>query len=292
MRSFIAFTLLIVAVVLGFGGMGAHWTDRLARTPAPMQRILGPLAGNEQVVAALKETLAAETKRALPAGLRDMPVLGEQIDGVIVAAVDATLADPGVLRAWNESINRSRVAYVAALDSLRGDEALESPTLWFNLTPFAELGATKLLEVAPEAFHPHLSQLQVTELRLPLGQPPASLSKSIADGVGAARNWPYFYVGAALFAVGGLATGTRRGRWIALALAGVFAAVGLWFGRSVVETVGFPAGDSLAAVIRTSIVSGGTQSFLEFTQPALYVAYGAVAVGLLGVLIASQVTRK
>lgn len=287
MRSFIAFTLLLVAVGLGFGALGAQWMDRLARTPAPMQRIVGPLASDPAVIGALKETLTFEAKRAIPQELAALPVIGEQVDAVVAGAVDTALADPGMQRAWNESVNRSRAAYVAELDKVRADETLESPTIWFDLTPLVQLGQSKLREVAPEALHPHLDQVQFEQARLPLGQPSASMSKSMADGVGAARNWPWLYLAAGVLVVVALFTGSRRGRWVALALAAVVAMVGLWFGRAMVESVTFPGGESLAATIRTAIVSGGTQSFLDATQPALYVAYGAVALGVVGLLIAS-----
>ena len=291
MRSFIAFTLLLVAVVVGFGGMGAQWLDRLARTPAPMQRIVGPLASDPQVVGALKDTLVAETRRAVPTELLAHPVIGAQVDGVVNLAVDAALADPGMQRAWNESINRSRAAYVAELDRVHRDEALESPTIWFDLTPLVDLGRSRLTAVAPEALHTYLDQVQFDEARLPLGQPDASTSRSVADGVAAARNWPWLYLASGVLVVVAMFTGSRRGRWVALALASVVAVVGLWFGRSVVETVSFPGGDSLAAAIRTGIVNGGTQSFLDFTQTGLHVAYTALALGVLGLVVAS-LSRK
>ncbi|MDO5501428.1 MAG: hypothetical protein Q4F67_17300 [Propionibacteriaceae bacterium] len=291
MRSFIAFTLLVVAVVLGFGGMGAHWLDRLARTPAPMQQIVGPLASDEEVLTELNATLTAEALAAVPAEIRDLPGVGEQISGVLGLAVDAAAADPGMQRAFNESINRSRVSYVAALDNVRGDQSLEAPTIWFDLTPVAELGQSKLRDVSDATLHPYLDLLQPGEIALPLGQPSASITGTIADGIGTARHWPWMYVGAALLTIGALFAGSRHGRWVALTLAGVFAAVGLWFGRSVIDTVGFPRGDTLAATIRTQIVDGGKQHFLDFTHPAMYVAYGAIALGILGLIIAA-VTRR
>ncbi|GAA4892425.1 hypothetical protein GCM10025789_06820 [Tessaracoccus lubricantis] len=291
MRSFIAFTLLLVAVALGFGGMGAHFLDRLARTPAPLQRIVGPLAGDDRVGTELSSTLSAEALQAMPADLRELPLVGEQIAQVVTTAVDAALADPGVQRAWNESINRSRVAYVAALDEVRDDETLEAPTIWFDLTPFVDLGKAKLQEASSEGLHPYVQQLQFGEVRLPLGQPSESVTQSVADGVGAARNWPFLYVGAAALSVIALLIGSRHGRWVALLLAGIVAAVGLWFGRTSVEAVSLPGGDSLAAAIRTRIVEGGTREFLDFTQPALYVAYGAIGVAIVALLIAGATRR-
>ena len=291
MRSFIAFTLLMGAVVLGFGGMGAQWLDRLARTPAPMQRIVGPLTSDPHVVGALKETLVAEARGAVPAELMAHPVIGTQVEGIVNLAVDAALADPGMQRAWHESVNRSRSAYVAELDKVRRDEVLESPTIWFDLTPMVALGQSRLSAVAPEALHPYLGQLRFGEAKLPLGQPAASTSKSIADAVGAARNWPWLYLAAGVLVAVALFTGSRRGRWVALALAAVVAMVGLWFGRSAVESVTFPGGESLAAAIRTGIVNGGTQSFLDFTQTGLHVAYTALALGVLGLVVAS-LSRK
>lgn len=292
MRSFIAFTLLVVAVVLGFGGMGAHWLDRLARTPAPMQQIVGPLASDEEFAAELAATLTAEARKAVPPEVLEVPVVGNQINTVVAQAIDAAMTDPGVQRAWNESINRSRVTYVAELDKVRDNQSLESPTIWIDLTPFVELGKSKLREVSGEALHPYLDQLQFGTVHIPLGQPSQSVSTSVADGVGAARNWPWLYLGAAALALVALLAGSRRGRWVALALAGVVATVGLWFGRSLARGVSFPGGDSLAATIRTRIVDGGTQHFLDFTQPATYVAYGVIALGIVGLLIASLARRR
>ncbi|MBB1510774.1 hypothetical protein [Tessaracoccus sp. MC1756] len=292
MRSFIALTVLLVAVAVGFGAMGAHWVDRLARTPAPLQRIIGPLVSDSEITAELSSTLTAEAKKAVPAEMLELPLIGEQINQVITVAVVTALADPGVQRAWNESINRSRVAYVKALDAVREDETLEAPTIWFDLSPFAQLGKAKLMEVSAEPLHPYLDQVQLDEVRLPLGQPSESITQSIADGVGAARNWPWFYAAAGALAVIGLVIGSRRGRWVALLLAAAAAAVGLWFGRLTVERVAFPEGDSLAAAVRTRIVEGGTQSFLDFTQPALYVVYGLIGLSLLALLLAGTTRRS
>lgn len=285
MRSFIAFTLLLIAVGLGFAAMGAHWVDRVARTPAPMQEIIGPLASNEGIGTALTQTLTEEATKAIPTALVEMPIVGEQVIAIINQAAIATLADPGVQRAWNESINLSRSSYVAALDDVHGDETLEAPTIWFDLAPFASLGKSKLLELSPAALHPSLEEIEFADVRLSLGQPSESITGALADGVNAARAWPWLYLASAVAALVALLVGSRRGRWIALLLAGVIATVGTWFGRSQAEAVTFQPGDSLAATIRTQIVEGGTSHFLSFTEPGLYVAYAMVGLGVLGLLL-------
>lgn len=292
MRSFIAFTLLVVAAALGFGAMGAHWMDRLAHTPAPMQRIVGPLVQDTDVVESLTTTLATEMRQALPEAVTAIPVIGEQIEALVSLAVDAALADPAMQRAWNESINRSRIAYIAELHKMHEDQSLESPTIWFDLTPVADLGKARLVEAAPEAAQPLLQQVEVQQVRLPLGQPSASISANMSDALDAAGYWPWGYLAAGTLAAVALFVGSTRGRWVALALAGAVALAGLWFGRSVAERISFPGGESLAAAIRTVIVNGGAQSFIAFTQPATYVAVGAIAVGVVGFLLAHLVRRR
>lgn len=296
LRSVIAFTALVLAGALGLGAVGAHFLDRVARTPAPMQRILGSLITEPESSAALSEALATEMADSLTQGFSSESPIGQQINervtAIVAEATQATLADPGVQRAWNESVNLSRAAYVADLDAMREDGALESPTVRLDLTPMLDLGRARLIEVTPEALRPVVELVQFGQVQLPLGQPEASTSRVLAEAIGAARTWPYLYLAAAILTILGLIVGTRRGRWVALLLAGVITALELWYARAWVRSVAAPNGDSLAALVRSGVVDGGISAFLEFTQPALYAAFGAIALGALGVLLTGFSSRR
>ena len=292
-RTTISLVLLLAAVGAALAGLGAHWLDRVARTPAPLHSIAGPLASDQRVMDAIAVELSAAAVARLPAAVDLLPGVRTQLEDLIGRAVDAALTDDGVTAAWHEAIDLSRADFVTGLDAMR-TEGADAPTLWLPLGPFIEVGQTRLLEMTPEPLRPFVTGLNIPaeELRIALGRPDTVQAGYAADGLALARHWIWFYAAAALLAVLGLAVGSRRGRWLAWTLAAGAGTVAVVLGRRTLAAVSIPDGDSIATAVQAGLVEGTSSSLLEWTASAVTVGWALVAFGLLGLAVTSARARR
>ena len=58
-RSLLALLLMSAGVIAALGGVTAQWLDTTARTPEPMQAIVGPVASDPRVLGAIVVELTA-----------------------------------------------------------------------------------------------------------------------------------------------------------------------------------------------------------------------------------------
>ena len=287
-RTTISLVLLLAAVGAALAGLGAHWLDRVARTPAPLHEIAGPLASDQRVMDAIAVELSAAAVARLPAAVDLLPGVRTQLEDLIGLAVHAALTDDGVTEAWHEAIDRSRADFVTGLDAMRTDGA-DAPTLWLPLAPFVEEGQARLLEMTPELLRPLVIELDVPaeELRIALGRPDTVQAGYAADGLAVARHWIWFYAAATLLAVLGLAVGSRRGRWVAWTLAAVAGMVAVTLGRRTLGGVSVPDGSTLAAAVQSALVEGTMSSLQDWTAPAVTVGWALLAFGVLGLVVSA-----
>lgn len=292
-RTTISVVLLLAAVSAALAGLGAHWLDRVARTPAPLHAIAGPLASDQRVMDAIAVELSAAAVARLPAAVDLLPGVRTQLEDLIGRAVAAALTDEGVTAAWHEAIDLSRADFVTGLDAMR-IEGADAPTLWLPLAPFVELGQARLLEMTPETLRPFVTGLNIPaeELRIALGRPDTVQAGYAADGLALARHWIWFYAAAALLAVLGLAVGSRRGRWLAWTLVAGAGTVAVILGRRTLTAVSIPDGDSIAAAVQAGLVEGTMSSLLDWTAPAVAAGWALLALGLLGLAISSARARR
>ena len=146
-RSLLALLLMSAGVIAALGGVTAQWLDTTARTPEPMQAIVGPVASDPRVLGAIVVELTAAIVEQLPPALDGIPGLRDQVEALVTLAMNEVSASEGFTQAWEESIDLSRTDFVAALDRMQSGG--DAPTLWLNLDPFVELGATRLTEISP-----------------------------------------------------------------------------------------------------------------------------------------------
>lgn len=278
-RSLLALLLMSAGVIAALGGVTAQWLDTTARTPEPMQAIVGPVASDPRVLGAIVVELTAAIVEQLPPALDGIPGLRDQVEALVTLAMNEVSASEGFTQAWEESIDLSRTDFVAALDRMQSGG--DAPTLWLNLDPFVELGATRLTEISPEILRPYVAQIPMPEdLRIALGRPDTVQAGYAADALSLARHWVWFYLSGAALAVIGLAVGSRRGRWVAWILAVAGGLAGLMAARSFLsDRAASVGGDTLPAVVQAALVDGATTSLLAWTAPAVTVGWALLAFG-------------
>ena len=285
-RSLLALCLLLLAAAAGFLGLGAHWVHTAATTSGPLVAIMAPVPSDEDVVAAIKETLVSEVTSRIPPAAAAVPGASEALLRAITVGVDATVTDERFTTAWTDTVDLSRERFVADLGSF-ADDGVEVPTLWLDLTPFADLGRTVIYEQTAPALHRLLDQIPwPEEVTVALGRPEDRTARLAAEGLSVASSWPLFYGAAALLTARGLAVGSRRGRWVALIGAAVVSLVVLLAGWTVVGRIRPADAGTLAGAVKQALLSGTAESLAEFAAPAWFVVIGALIVGVLGLTVA------
>lgn len=284
-RSLLALLLMSAGVIAALGGVIAQWLDTTARTPEPMQAIVGPVASDPRVLGAIVVELTAAVVEQLPPALDGVPGLRDQVEALVTLSMSEISASEGFTQAWEESIDLSRTDFVTALDLM--SDGGDAPTLWLSLAPFVELGEARLAEISPEILRPYVAQIPMPENpRIALGRPDTVQAGYAADALSLARHWVWFYGAAAALAILGLAAGSRRGRWVAWILAVAGGLAGLVLARGLLaERAAAPGGDSLAAVVQAALVDGTTSSLLAWTAPAVTAGWALLILGGVGLLV-------
>lgn len=291
-RSLLALLLMLAAVASALGGVAAQWLDRTARTPEPLQTIVGSLASDTRVREAMAAELTTGVIAQLPPGVDQLPGVRAQLEALITQAIDETLAGEDLAEAWDEAIDVSRADFVAALDRMRSGG--DAPTLWLHLGPFVELGGARLVEISPEALRPLVAQVPLPDdLRIALGRPDTVQAGYAADMLALARQWAWFYVAAGVLAVLGLAVGSRRGRWVAWLLAAGAGLLVVVVGRDLVAgRAGAASGESVSSVVQAALVDGTVASLLEWTAPVATVGWVLLGLGVAALILAAVLRRQ
>lgn len=291
-RSLLSLILLIAAVAVALAGMGLHWVDRAARTPEPVRRIVGPVTSDDPLIAAIATELETAAIQQIPESADLVRGAHDQLAALITQAIDVALSDDRLNQAWFESVDGTRIRLMNSLDAVR-DRGADAPTVWLPLTPFVELGEAKLQELGGPALQPLVAQLQLPDdLAVPLGRLDAGPAQRAANIVGLARDWRWYYAGAAGLAAVGLLAGSRRGRWTALLIASTLGLVGLFLAARATEFLPVPASDSISGAIRARLITGSTASVNAWIDTAMMAGYVTIGVAVLGLIVASVAARR
>jgi len=285
-RSLLALLLLASATAATLLGSAAHWVDNMARTPGYAEEVVAPLIDDPVVLAALAGELDRTIRERIPATADRVPGLRDRIEQALTGAIAQALAGEGVDAAWRQTISLSRDALVAELDAYRADPS-ETPTIWLDLTPFADLGRARIAGIADTrlwSFAPE--SLVEGDVRVALGRLDAGVSTMASEALGLARHWVWGYVAAAVLAALGLVIGTRAGRWIAWLVAAVIGLAATLAARIALGTVDTATGDSLSAALTGRATASVADSLAGWLAADVRLFAICVAVGTVG-LVAS-----
>lgn len=234
-RKTLAVLLAILAVLAAALGLAARTADALVNTPEPLQRILGPLATNDELREILPQELGAQLTTQITNNI-PVPIpgaLNSVLEQAIATSSSALISDPGFAAAWETTIENTRSDYVGKLAAAKTDGATEA-TVELNLAP-----------LLTSAYGTLRGSLDGSALGLLLPQnikmPPVSVDTNWPDAntlsapaanrwLGIAASWVWLLVGAGVLLVGALFTAPRgfRGKtWIALGAAALLLAATL-----------------------------------------------------------------
>lgn len=291
-RTIMATLALLGAVVAALGGRTAQWLDTVAHHPAPLQQILGPLAHDDRVRLAVSAAVIDATTEQLPASVDSLPGLRPRLEALVHEAVSQAMATEEVAGAWAASIDRSRVDLVAGLDAMR-NSAADAPTVWLHVGPFVELGLARLTAATPAALRDVIAGLDLpADVRIPLGRPDPQQAAWAAEMLDLARGWAWWYAAAAALSIIGLAIGPRRGRWAALIFATGLGLAILLLARRELSDLAVPTGDGLVAAVQARLLDGTAESLLAWTEPVVTAGWVLLALGVLGLGLASFRHRR
>ena len=135
-RKFLALLLAILTVFAAGIGLGARTADQLINTPEPLQRILGPLATNDQLREILPQVLSTQLTTQITDNI-PLPIpapLRGALEKAIATSTGALINDAQFETAWNTTIENTRRDYVKKLENTQA-ENLSDATLELDLAP-------------------------------------------------------------------------------------------------------------------------------------------------------------
>ncbi|QXT63884.1 hypothetical protein [Tessaracoccus palaemonis] len=293
LRSILSFLLLVAAGLSVLTGSVAQWADNAARTSGPLQEIVGPVSRDAGVQAALSSTLTRVATDKIPTISAAVPGIAAHLETLIGQAVEATLADEGIDQAWVTSIDTTRAGIVSELDAY-ADDPSQTPTLWFDLTPFVDVLAAKLGALTnDQRVEVFITEMDWTdEVRVPLGRPDASQLDGATQALEVSAQWRWFYAAGAVLALVGLAVGTRRARWVCLLIASLLTAAATTLAAWGMEFIPLPSGSTLAAALVGSLADGALTSLSAWLFPVTYGSLGVAAFALVALIVVSVIGRR
>lgn len=234
-RKTLAVLLAILAVLAAALGLAARTADALVNTPEPLQRILGPLATNDELRKILPQELGAQLTTQITNNI-PVPIpgaLNSVLEQAIATSSSALISDAGFATAWETTIENTRSDYVGKLAAAKTGGATEA-TVELNLAP-----------LLTSAYGTLRGSLDGSALGLLLPQnismPPVTVDTNWPDAntlsapaanrwLGIAGSWGWLLAGAGVLLVAALFTAPRgfRGKtWIALGAAALLLAATL-----------------------------------------------------------------
>ncbi|MGQ7787163.1 hypothetical protein [Nesterenkonia sp. K-15-9-6] len=290
MRHLLSTLCALLAALLAAAALAGGQLDQLLREEEPVREIAGDLPAQEPfgeaVVGLLVEELTGQDVEALPSGVRD----------TVSGFAGSLLQEDRTLQAWDETLQTTREGVDAELARLFHDGGTGSPQdldITLDLSPVAA-AVTEPLRDGLDGMLGWLPFLDESSFDALAPEVVIDLDALAEDGVDpypwataaeAARHWPVIAGAAVVVGALALLIGAGRGRWAALALAGLVAVVaGIWMASTVASpdmTPHQPVPEAVAVLL--DHVEG---RFTDWAQPAWWVfsAAGGVAVviGLLG----------
>lgn len=159
-RKLLALLLAVLAVVAAGVGLGARTFDQLINTPEPLQRILGPLATNDQLREILPQVLSTNLTTQITESM-PLPVpaaLSGLLEKAIATSSSALLNDAAFASAWDATIENTRRDYVEKLENAKS-ENLSNASVELDLAPlltsaygtlYSSLSGSMLGKLLPE----------------------------------------------------------------------------------------------------------------------------------------------
>jgi hypothetical protein len=305
MRTLLALVLAVLAGLLASLALAGARLDALVHTPAPLQRIAGPMSEDPELRAALPGQVTALVQENLPDEVPSF--LQDGVLTLVEGAAQDMVADDRFPGAWSQTLERTRVDWVQRLEAIEknaqpGTAESADATLHLQLAPLADLGVDRLSESVErlpggagaardvrEGAEQALGDLQgpaagadagPSPLVVDLGVPdPGQFSgQQVAEAVSWLPRWPWLAGGAVVAGLLALLVAPRGRSWTVLVAAGgtaLLAGAAGWWGLGQVEV---PEASGLARIAAESLAHG----MRDYAMPdtVLLMAGGALVAAL------------
>lgn len=296
MRTLLSGLCMLLAGLLAAASLAGHQIDQLLREEEPIREVAGGLPAEEQFSQAVSEMLVDELSDHLPEAVQGL--IGDRAETAVAEAVEGMLEDERTREAWDEVLQTTRSDYADQLDRLfhegsSGDA--QELAVELDLSPVAEALTGPLREGLESALG-WLPGLDEESFEFLAPEVVVDVEAAAEDGAdpyiwatlaAVSEHWTLLAIAAAVLTALGLLLGRGRGRWAALSLGGMLAAVlGVWVALTAASPdFGQPEGLPPAALAILDHVESGITGW---AQPAWWIfsaASGVVA--LIGMLTAA-----
>lgn len=297
MRNALAVLCLILSGLLSAAALAGHQIDQLLREEEPVREIAGGLPQDEEFSGAVSQIMVSELSGRLPEGVSSF--IGGGAEDFVSGIVDGLLDDERTQQAWDETLQTTRADYVERLDRLFAEGTTGDPSeldVRVDLEPMAGAVVASLADSIPlmdaDSFEIPTPEMVVDIEAATEGDADPYTWATLAA---ASQYWAGIAVAAGVLLLLGLLLGHGRGRWAALSVGGITAALaGTWIALTVASP-DFGQPEQLPG--ETSAILQHVESqFTAWAQPVWWffvAAAGAVVVlGLLGALVARPVQRR
>lgn len=297
MRNALAVLCLILSGLLSAAALAGHQIDQLLREEEPVREIAGGLPQDEEFSGAVSQIMVSELSGRLPEGVSSF--IGGGAEDFVSGIVDGLLDDERTQQAWDETLQNTRADYVERLDRLFAEGTTGDPSeldVRVDLEPMAGAVVASLADSIPlmdaDSFEVPTPEMVVDIEAATEGDADPYTWATLAA---ASQYWAGLAVAAGVLLLLGLLLGHGRGRWAALSVGGITAALaGTWIALTVASP-DFGQPEQLPQE-SSAILQHVESQFNAWAQPVWWffvAAAGAVVVlGLLGALVARPVQRR
>lgn len=297
MRNALAVLCLILAGLLSVASLAGHQIDQLLREEEPIREIAGDLPEDEQFSAAVSQIMVSELSGQLPDSVGSF--IGEGVEDFVSGIVGSLLDDERTRQAWDDTLQTTRADYVEKLDRLFAEGTTGDTSeldVRVDLEPMAAAVTASVLDSIP--------LVDGDSIEVPTPEMVVDI-EAATDGdadpytwatlAAASQYWATLAVAAGVLLLLGLVLGHGKGRWAALSVGGLTAALaGTWMALTVASP-DFEQPDNLPQET-SAILQHVEAQFTDWAQPLwwFFVAGAVVVVvlGLLGALVARPVPRR
>lgn len=300
LRLLLSLLLALAAGLLAALAVAGARLDALVHTPEPLQRIAGPVVEMDSVQRGLPPAVSGAVREQIPDQLPDQ--FEEGIVQLVEGAATGLLEDRRFTDAWSAALEQTRTGWLDQLGQARTQHqdgaalAPDAATVHMELGPIADLGQERIVEalrqipfgdLAADAVEENTPQDHRIAVDLNVPDPQVITPDQVVWTEHNVRHWPWLAVAAVAALVAALVLAPGRQRFTALAASGVAAAAAGIAGRHGLESLEATGTTGVARAVAEGLISGIRSYALPDTTVITVAGGVAVALGVVGMLIAS-----
>lgn len=282
-RNIFAGFLGIVAVLIGFLGVAAHWVHALAHDPEPTEKVAVAIAKDPSVQSAIAAELVQRIESALPEVDLPYPELKDNVTTLLRQGIEQVLANQSADELWRTVLGNTRSRLVADLKAWRSGDP--TPNLTLDLTPVAQTIIEQLRASSDPATALLAQQITVPDSIVVTGaQLPVEVTEAASPTLELSHLWLWVLLLAAAFVVVALLFANRRGRGGILFLIGLLAVIGALGLRAAATMLPSLARSSQPGLSTTVVSATGRELSGSLADAGQWLLWGGIAATVIGLV--------